>query len=249
MPARQYAPDHAPLTGIPTRVERSPAYNSVRASELAAAEQAKVVAWRQEKVADLKRFNRELQLRVERAEKEKRAAARERADARALQNRKATDAAKAQAAHAWGQPGVASLGLPVGVTPLEAQRQFINEAAQRAYQMMMHLYEAPSAPLQQGGGGVPAAAATAQSFLRVEMGQAAADRTFAHERRTDHKEVQREEVHAQLEAHEIAVQNEGAERERRHETATATDAAWAVGVVAQQDGSDTEAQQVRFPSR
>lgn len=186
---------NAPLTGVKYKVERHDRGASApNAADLAAVEHAKQAATRQAQRSQLERFNHELELRVERSERAKREEEKKLAAVRAAKAR--TDLASAnERARAPFKLEVAAAAVPAWPasqehgTQLSLQRQILQDAGQRAIQMMMQLYqpdeeqpdEAAVPQLASPEQGAPEKAASERGTVRVL--QAAADRAVAHDRR------------------------------------------------------------------
>ena len=215
---------NAPLTGVKYKVERHDRGASApNAADLAAVEHAKQAATRQAQRSQLERFNHELELRVERSERAKREqekklvairAAKAQADIAAANERarapfKLEVAAAAPPAHPASQEHGTQLSL---------QRQILQDAGQRAIEMMMQLYQpdemqpgepaarpttapqpARSAEAEQGA---PEKAASQRGAVR--MLQAAADRAVAHDRRVQLEEYAVHKKRATQEARRLA---------------------------------------------
>ena len=186
---------NAPLTGVKYKVERHDRGASApNAADLAAVEHAKQAATRQAQRSQLERFNHELELRVERSERAKREEEKKLIAIRAAKAR--TDLAAAnERARAPFKLEVAATAAPAWPasqehgTQLSLQRQILQDAGQRAIQMMMQLYqpdeeqpdEAAVPQLASPEQGAPEKAASERGAVRVL--QAAADRAVAHDRR------------------------------------------------------------------
>lgn len=191
---------NAPLTGVKYKVERHDRGASApNAADLAAVEHAKQAATRQAQRSQLERFNHELELRVERSERAKREEEKKLAAVRAAKAR--TDLASAnERARAPFKLEVAAAAVPAWPasqehgTQLSLQRQILQDAGQRAIQMMMQLYQPDEEQPDEAAAryiavpqlaspeqGAPEKAASERGTVRVL--QAAADRAVAHDRR------------------------------------------------------------------
>ena len=191
---------NAPLTGVKYKVERHDRGASApNAADLAAVEHAKQAATRQAQRSQLERFNHELELRVERSERAKREEEKKLAAIRVAKAR--TDLAAAnERARAPFKLEVAAAAVPAWPasqehgTQLSLQRQILQDAGQRAIQMMMQLYQPDEEQPDEAAAryiavpqlaspeqGAPEKAASERGTVRVL--QAAADRAVAHDRR------------------------------------------------------------------
>ena len=190
---------NAPLTGVRYKVERHDRGASApNAADLAAVEHAKQAAARQVQKSQLERFNHELELRVEQAERAKRQQEKNMVAIRDAKAKTDLAAANERARHSV-RLEVAATAAPTSPasqehgTQLSLQRQILQDAGQRAVQMMMQLYQPEDAQPDEGGRNAthpqlvlpeqnaPEKAATERGAVRVL--QAAADRAIAHGRR------------------------------------------------------------------
>ena len=189
---------NAPLTGVKYKVERHDRGASApNAADLAAVEHAKQAATRQAQRSQLERFNHELELRVERSERAKREEEKKLIAIRAAKAR--TDLAAAnERARAPFKLEVAATAAPAWPasqehgTQLSLQRQILQDAGQRAIQMMMQLYQPDEEQPDEAVAryiAVPQLASPEQGAPekggaeKVRVLQAAADRAVAHDRR------------------------------------------------------------------
>ena len=215
---------NAPLTGVKYKVERHDRGASApNAADLAAVEHAKQAATRQAQRSQLERFNHELELRVERSERAKREQEKKLVAIRAAKAQ-ADIAAANERARAPFKLEVAAAAPPTHPasqehgTQLSLQRQILQDAGQRAIEMMMQLYQpdemqpgepaarpttapqpARSAEAEQGA---PEKAASQRGAVR--MLQAAADRAVAHDRRVQLEEYAVHKKRATQEARRLA---------------------------------------------
>ena len=200
---------NAPLTGVRYKVERHDrGLSAPNAADLAAVEHAKQAAARQAQRSQLERFNHELELRVERAERAKREQEKKLIAIRAAKARTDLAAAneRARAPFKLEVAAATAPDLPASQengTQLSLQRQILQDAGQRAVQMMMQLYQ-PGEDQPDGDDpdeaarsiAVPQLAPPKQSApdkVASERGavrvlQAAADRSVAHDRRVQLEE-------------------------------------------------------------
>ena len=188
---------NAPLTGVKYKVVRHDRVTSApNAADLAAVEHAKQTAARQTQRSQLERFDHELDLRVERAERTKREQEKKLAAIRAAKARTDLAAANERARHGVEMAATTGPASQEHGTQLNLQRQILQDAGQRAVQMMMMLYQTDEAQLDDDGArdeadgytqlsppeqSTPAKAAAERGAVRVL--QAAADRAVAHDRR------------------------------------------------------------------
>jgi len=212
---------NAPLTGVKYKVERHDRGASApNAADLAAVEHAKQAATRQAQRSQLERFNHELELRVERSERAKREEEKKLAAVRAAKAR--TDLASAnERARAPFKLEVAAAAVPAWPasqehgTQLSLQRQILQDAGQRAIQMMMQLYQPDEEQPDEAAAryiavpqlaspeqGAPEKAASERGTVRVL--QAAADRAVAHDRRIQLEEYAVHKKRATQEARKAA---------------------------------------------
>ena len=200
---------NAPLTGVRYKVERHDrGLSAPNAADLAAVEHAKQAAARQAQRSQLGRFNHELELRVERAERAKREQEKKLIAIRAAKARTDLAAAneRARAPFKLEVAAATAPDLPASQengTQLSLQRQILQDAGQRAVQMMMQLYQ-PGEDQPDGDDPDEAARSIAVPQLAppkqsapdkvasergaVRMLQAAADRSVAHDRRVQLEE-------------------------------------------------------------
>jgi len=212
---------NAPLTGVKYKVERHDRGASApNAADLAAVEHAKQAATRQAQRSQLERFNHELELRVERSERAKREEEKKLAAIRVAKAR--TDLAAAnERARAPFKLEVAAAAAPAWPasqehgTQLSLQRQILQDAGQRAIQMMMQLYQPDEEQPDEAAAryiavsqlaspeqGAPEKAASERGTVRVL--QAAADRAVAHDRRIQLEEYAVHKKRATQEARKAA---------------------------------------------
>ena len=205
---------NGPVTSIRCTVEKHTAPAVHNAAVLAAVEQAKVAAARQAQQTELERFNHELQLRVEEAERAKREQVRKLARLSANKVASAAAAAKERAVHHAAKQAAPPTAPPTQNrgTQLDVQRQVLQEAAHRATQMMLQLHDpdedAPGLTRSDSAAGASkpvAAVPPAPSPVHtMRVVQAAADRAVAHERRMQLEEATRQARRASVEAHKAA---------------------------------------------